>query len=129
VTALQDDINSLQGRLNTIWQQLSVLLGGSNGGNNGGTGGTVSGTPSVMPASVTIPAGSSSVVDFNGRNFGHEENVTITRNGVQVGTVHADGGGNFSTGSMSVPSAAGTYTYTFAGANSGTSLSSTITVQ
>jgi hypothetical protein len=68
-------------------------------------------------------------VDFSGRNFGHEETVTISRNGSQVGSAHADGGGNFSTGSMSIPSAAGTYTYAFTGSNSGKSASSTITVQ
>ena len=67
-------------------------------------------------------------VDFAGRNFGHEEQVTITRNGTQVGSSHADGGGNFSTGSMTVPSASGTYTYTFTGATSGFSATATVTV-
>lgn len=127
VTILQGDINSLQARLNTIWAELSALLNGNTGGNTGGTGNTAA--ASLTPSTVTVSAGSNSVVDFNGRNFGHEETVTISRDGVQVGSVHADGGGNFSTGSMSLPTTAGTYTYTFAGATSGTSLTSTVTVQ
>ena len=128
VSALQSDINSLQARLNMIWAELSALLG-NNGGATGGTGGTVTGTPSLTPASATVPADGNSVIDFNGRNFGHEETVNITLNGSQVGSAHADGGGNFSTGSMRIPSGAGTYTYAFTGATSGTSLTSTVTVQ
>jgi hypothetical protein len=101
------------------------ILGG-NGGNPGG--GTSTSTPmtgaSLTPASVSIMSGQS--VDFNGRGFGSEEDVTITRNGTQVGMVHADGGGNFSTGSMTITGSS-TTTYTFTGNRTGTSRTSTIT--
>ncbi|MDB5244568.1 MAG: hypothetical protein JWN18_438 [Parcubacteria group bacterium] len=62
-------------------------------------------------------------IDFNGRNFGHEETVTITLNGQTVRTAHADGGGNFSTGSMTLPGTIGEYLYIFRGENSGDVLS------
>ena len=86
-----------------------------------------SGPTTVTPYATTMSPGS--VVDFNGRNFGHEETVSVRLNGVEIATAHADGGGNFSTGSLRVPSTTGTYTYTFVGASSGKSLTSTIQVQ
>jgi hypothetical protein len=85
------------------------------------------GTASISPASQTLSRGQS--LDFSGHNFGHEESVLVTQGGNTVTTAHADGGGNFSTGSISVPSSAGTYTFTFTGQSSGFSASSTITVQ
>ena len=74
----------------------------------------------------TVRAGTT--IDFSGRNFGHEESVIVSLNGAIVATAHADGGGNFSTGSLSVPTTVGTYTYTFTGQTSGITGSATITV-
>jgi hypothetical protein len=72
----------------------------------------------------TVRAGS--IIDFVGRNFNHEDTVTIMLNGSTVRTVHADGGGNFSTGSMTAPSTPGSYQYTFS--DSGHTVVATITV-
>jgi hypothetical protein len=84
----------------------------------------------IYPGSATDRLGTS--VDFTGKNFGHEESVVITySNGgaaVQISQAHADGGGNFSTGSLSVPSTPGTYTYTFVGQNSGITGTSLVTI-
>jgi hypothetical protein len=67
-------------------------------------------------------------IDFNGRDFNHEEDVTVTENGSSIETVHADGGGNFSTGSLTAPATPGTYTYTFTGNTYGDTASATVTV-
>ena len=91
---------------------------------NAGYGGQY--TPTITPASATVAPGDH--IDFGGRGFGIEENVTITLNGTSVGNAHADGGGNFSTGSITVPTTPGTYTYTFTGSTSNTPVTSTITV-
>lgn len=80
----------------------------------------------VNPPSITVRVGNS--VDFNGRNFGHEENVIIALNGQTIRNAHADGGGNFTTGSVSVPTTPGTYTYTFTGQMSGSTRSVTVMV-
>jgi hypothetical protein len=78
---------------------------------------SVSKNTGVISGSTSARAGTS--VDFVGSMFGHEENVAVTVNGQTIATPHADGGGNFSTGSLSVPSTPGTYTYIFTGQNSG----------
>lgn len=104
--------------------------GGTNNGNMQASTTENSTTPTsstLTPSSQTVPGGHH--VDFNGRNFGHEETVRIMLNGTEIGTAHADGGGNFSTGSLSIPQNAGTYTYIFTGANSGISQTSTFTVK
>ena len=67
-------------------------------------------------------------LDFVGHNFGHEENVDMRLGGSLLRTVHADGGGNFSTGSMLAPGTPGTYNYVFTGQTSGLTATSTITV-
>lgn len=67
-------------------------------------------------------------LDFVGREFGREEDVTVTLNGEVVRTAHADGGGNFSTGSIAAPDVSGTYTYEFTGVDSGAQVSATVTV-
>lgn len=95
---------------------------------NGGNGTTT--PPSTSKGTIDQNGGTFSkggTIDFGGRNFNHEEDITVTLNGATVAHAHADGGGNFSTGSLSLPSSAGTYTYTFTGA-SGDSASATITV-
>ncbi|MDB5237697.1 MAG: hypothetical protein JWL88_799 [Parcubacteria group bacterium] len=94
-----------------------------------GTGSTTppvtTGTGSVDQNGQTYSAGGS--IDFVGRNFSRETNLTVSLNGQMVATAHADGGGNFSTGSIALPSTAGTYTYTFTG--NGTSVPATIIVK
>ena len=123
---LRTNIAAYQSQINAWQIELDMLVGSStdNGGNNNG--GTT-GASSLTPSSGTYTMNGS--VDFNGRNFGREEDITIMRDGSVIGHAHADGGGNFSTGSMSVPGTAGTYTYTFTGANSGIMQSATVTVQ
>lgn len=73
-----------------------------------------------------VRAGSS--IDMSGANFGREEDVAVMMAGQRIKMVHADGGGNFSTGSMSVPMMPGMYTYTFIGQESGRVATATITV-
>ncbi|MBX4191869.1 hypothetical protein KW798_00035 [Candidatus Parcubacteria bacterium] len=67
--------------------------------------------------------------DFVGRGFGIEESVSVDLDGSTIGSAHADGGGNFSTGSMNAPSTPGTHTYTFTGQTSGITSSATIDVE
>jgi len=88
--------------------------------------GNASSTAQLIPANTTVRGGTS--IDFTGSGFGREEQVAITLNGQTVGSAHADGGGNFTTGSMSISSTPGTYVYTFTGANSGAVRTSTVTV-
>ncbi len=112
-----------------LQQQVQTLIArvGSGTGTGTGTGTTTPNiTSTISPNNVTVSKGES--INFGGRNFGHEENVIITLDGQQIATAHADGGGNFSTGSISLPMTAGTKTYTFTGAN-GTMGSATVNVQ
>ncbi len=93
--------------------------------NGGGSGNQTNGAM-MTPSSITARSGTN--VDFNGRNFGHEESVKVTMGGSTVGSAHADGGGNFSTGSMTIPSTPGMYTYTFTGQNSNSTAMVNVTV-
>ncbi|MDE1925420.1 MAG: fibronectin type III domain-containing protein [Patescibacteria group bacterium] len=128
---LINQINSLWAQLQSLFSQLNALTGGSAGGtlwNISGIGTTGGGTPTIDQQGQTFSAGG--VIDFGGRNFGHEETVTVMDNsGNTLATPHADGGGNFSTGSLRVPSTPGSYTYHFVGQRSGLSANATITVQ
>jgi hypothetical protein len=119
---LQAEITALQARVSA----LEAAVFGINGG--GGTGTTTSptGTAMIDQNGSTIAAGSS--VDLSGRNFGHEENVTVSLNGTTLATAHADGGGNFSTGSIPGPTIPGMYVYHFVGQNSGISATASVTV-
>ena len=87
----------------------------------------VTGPISLAPSSETITGGQS--IDFNGRNFPPEQDVNVYRNGTWIEKVHADGGGNFTTGSVTMPNVPGTYTFTFVSTSPGVQMSSTITVQ
>lgn len=128
IAALEQIIRQLEERINALIQ----LLGGGNGqGNNGngnGNGGpVVPGTPTIDQNGQTVSAGST--IDFGGHGFAREEEVRITLNGQRIANAHADGGGNFSTGSLRVPTAAGTYTYVFTGQRVGDTANATITVR
>lgn len=68
-------------------------------------------------------------IDFVGHGFGQEETVLIVRDGESIGSAHADGGGNFSTGAMSLPDTEDTYTFTFTGQSSGIVGTAVITVE
>lgn len=129
--AIQDEIKILQGQVAALQSQLAMIVARLNPAGSG-NGNIPSSIPSpaaatLMPSSETVGPGT--VVDWNGRSFGHEETVNVTRNGQIVAIAHADGGGNFTTGSFTLPMTPGTYVYTFTGVTSGTSLTSTITVQ
>jgi hypothetical protein len=126
---LQALIAQLRSELSSLIQQLIMILnnGGVIGGGTtgGGTGGTTGAMGTIDQNGQSFSAGSS--MDFSGRNFGHEQQITVMLNGQTVATAHADGGGNFSTGSIAVPSTPGTYVYTFMGSGTA-STSATITV-
>lgn len=128
INALWAAINSLQNQLNGLVSQVNALIAGggtgtSTGSSTGSTGNT--GSATVNPIGSVPPGGT---IDLGGRNFGHEESVQITLNGALVAMAHADGGGNFTTGSLRAPSTPGTYTYTFRGLTSGITLTGTLTV-
>jgi len=123
-SALQTQITNLQSRVTTLEAEVAALMAGGSGGSTGTT--TTNGTATIDANNGFITAGS--LIDFGGRNFGHEETVKVTLNGVTVATAHADGGGNFSTGSFLAPSVPGTYTYVFTGQTSGMTASTNITV-
>jgi hypothetical protein len=119
VAALQSLEGQFPDLIGPIQALINELLGsGTTVGNTGAA--------SIDQNGMTINAGGT--LDFTGHNFGHEESVTVMLNGSTVATAHADGGGNFSTGSLMAPSMAGSYTYTFMG-GSGDSATATVTVQ
>jgi hypothetical protein len=126
---LEERVEELEGIILWLQQQITLLLQrlGSGGGN-----GTATTTPPTAGGAMieqhgkTYAAGSS--IDFSGRYFMPNQNVIVSLNGQTLRTAYADGGGNFTTGSMSLPSTAGTYTYHFAGSK-GDSVNATITVK
>ncbi len=122
LTALEAELAALFSHFGLSWNG-TTIGGGSGSGNTGGAG--TSGAAMIEQNGESVRAGTS--LDFSGRNFNHEEQVTVLMNGTTVATAHADGGGNFSTGSFSAPTTPGTYTYTFSGQN-GDSASASVTV-
>jgi hypothetical protein len=127
ITMLQNQISALQNRILTLEAQVVLLISNQNNNGNGGTTTPVSGTAMISPGTATMSQNQS--IDFNGRGFGAEENVIAMVNGTTIGTFHADGGGNFSTGSMSIPGMTGAQTVTFTGQNSGRVGTASITFQ
>lgn len=129
--SLLNRIAELEQQIAMLQAQLQAALNNNSGsGNNGGTGTTTpsTGAATIMPTNISVRAGTS--VDFNGRGFGIEENVWVKLNDQTIATAHADGGGNFSTGSLPIPwnASSTTQTYTFTGQNSGIVKSATVTV-
>lgn len=124
---LIDRLMDLQDEFPAFFWDLQWLIDDLNENGGGTTTPPSSGGASIDNNGTTVKSGGH--LDFVGRNFGHEENVNITLNGSLVRVVHADGGGNFSTGSMSAPTTPGTYTYVFTGQTSGRTANSVITVQ
>ncbi len=120
IEELEDRISTLEDKVDYLMSVIDDLLDGDTPGTSTPP---ISGA-TIMPSIVLIDSGRS--VDFNGRGFGHEEDVTITLGGSEVGSAHADGGGNFSTGSMTLIGT-GTKTYVFTGEESGITKSVTVT--
>ncbi|MCC7500647.1 hypothetical protein IT396_02495 [Candidatus Nomurabacteria bacterium] len=123
---LIDELMDLQDEYPDFYWQLQWLINDLADDDNGGST-PPSGSASIDNNGTTVQAGGH--LDFVGRNFGRDETVNMTRNGTFVRTIQADGGGNFSTGSMSAPTTPGTYTYVFTGQTSGRTANSVITVQ
>lgn len=128
VAALQSLQSQFPGFSSQIGSLITSLQTGCNNNGIGGTGTTtpMTGSGTIDQNGQTVSAGGT--IDFVGRNFNHEENITVTLNGSTVAMAHADGGGNFSTGNVMLPSTPGSYTYTFTG-TSGDSTTAMITVQ
>ncbi len=130
--ALENQIQQLEQEILSLIQQVLGKVGVFTGSTDTGGGGTSTstitvGTPTIAPQNATVTAGTS--IDFGGRNFAPNEPVMVSLNGQTVTTAQADGGGNFSTGSLPISSnASGTLTYAFTGQNSGTVLTDTIMV-
>lgn len=128
VQMLQNIIAEQQQQIADLRQQVAALTAELNAGSstNNGTGNSGNSGPATLtPSNATYNPGAT--VDWNGRNFSHEQDVTVMLNGQQVAKAHADDGGNFTTGSYTLPSTPGTYTYTFTD-SAGDNMSSTITI-
>ncbi len=126
ITSLKSRVLVLEQKVATLEQQIQALLHNNNGtGTNPGNNNGQSGSAMIDPVS-PVQAGTS--INLGGRNFGHEESVTVMSDGQLITTAHADGGGNFTTGSLSVPSTPGNKTYTLTGVNSGISRSVTVSI-
>lgn len=127
--ALIDELKALQAQFPQNYWQLQWLIDDLSDDNGTTTPPTnpPAGSPSIDNNGSTIaPMGH---LDFVGRNFGADEEVRLTLSGSTLRTLRADGGGNFSTGSMTGPTSPGTYTFVFTGLTSGRTANSTITVQ
>lgn len=130
LTTLQNEITELQNLIATLTSELQTFLSNPSGN------GTVTGSNGSYPSSTlaaTIdavgPINAGTSVDFTGRNWGTNEQVQVSNNGNVVTTAQADGGGNFSTGSLPVPAnASGTETYTFTGLSTGLTRSVNVTI-
>jgi hypothetical protein len=128
IAMLQTELAELQAILTILNNEIQALVG-STGMGGGTTGSSTPGTSGgAMIDQNNFSAGVGSSMDFSGRNFGREEVVNIMLNGSTIGTAHADGGGNFSTGSLQLPLTPGMYTYTFMGQSSGMSAKSVVTI-
>ncbi len=140
--ALANEISQLQVLINKLAQEVQSFLAGlgtgttTGGGTGIGTSGNGNGSGSGYPPtnlSATIdqmgPIRAGTSVDFTGRNWGTNEQVQVyDGSGQLVATAQADGGGNFSTGSLPVTNATGTQTYTFKGVTTGITRTATITI-
>jgi len=124
VSSLRNQISNLMSQIQNILSRLDNGNGGSNGGGNGTT--TPSESATITPQNASVRAGTS--IDFNGRNFWADESVRVSESGTVVTTARADGGGNFSTGSIHVSQMTGSHTYTFTGEQSGIVRTATYTV-
>ena len=129
-TTIQNEIAALEARITQLENQIASILAGEGGGGEGG-GGTGTTTPPVIGNPTIDQNGQSfnagGTIDFGGRNFSYEQQVTVKLNGTVVATAHSDNGGNFTTGSLSLPTTPGTYTYVFTD-GAGDNISATVTL-
>lgn len=134
VAELQARVATLEGVLNSLQAQVANLINGnSSGGTGSNNGGTSTGTSTSTSMATISPESGTSVragtsIDLGGRNFWPDEQVKVMNNGDLITTARADGGGNFTTGSLPVSRTTGTQTYTLVGVESGISRSTNITV-
>lgn len=120
---LKNQIILLLQRIGVLETQVASLIAGQ-----GGTMATsTAGTAIIEQNGASVRAGTN--IDFAGRNFGPEELIMISRGGSPIGrTAFSNLAGSFTTGSITVSTTTGSYTYTFVGQESGRSASATITV-
>ncbi|MBI5134016.1 MAG: hypothetical protein HZA81_01360 [Candidatus Taylorbacteria bacterium] len=130
IDGLESEVDVLRAEVATLRATVALLMGQIGSGGTGGSGtttATTSSSVSVSPQGASVRAGTS--IDFSGRGFWYDEPVRVTdASGAVVGTARADGGGNFSTGSLPVSSATGSRSYTFTGGWSGMSKTVSFTV-
>lgn len=139
------DINSLQGQINALTNRVAALEARISILERGAVPQPVTPTPAPgysYPPAIPNTGGSAvtngpAIVDqdggtyvagfdlyFTGRGFAPNEQVLISRNGVSVGYVTADAGGNIATRGILLPS--GMSTFTFTGQSSGVAVSATV---
>lgn len=127
IAQLEAELDQLRAELDAIDGNGTTTNPGGNGTTTPGTGtGTTSPGVTMYPQSATVRAGTS--IDFNGRGFWPDEQIYVMENGIIVATARADGGGNWSTGSLPVGTATGSYAVKFVGASSNLVGWSTVTV-
>lgn len=138
ITALQQQVTQLQQYIQLLGQAIASLTGINPGQWNTGTSTatSISSTGSstnmisqatIDPINYTVYGGGS--VDLGGRGFRPDETVIISANGHTIATGHADGGGNFTTGSISLPNMKGTQAITYTGMTSGVTRTMTLSLQ
>ncbi|HEU5114881.1 MAG TPA: hypothetical protein VFT82_03895 [Candidatus Paceibacterota bacterium] len=132
---LENMVIQLENQVNALRTEVSAMGGGtvssSNSSNTSTNASTTASSAATQGAATITPSSSSvrngSTVDFTGRGFWNNEPVTVMSNGTTIATAQADGGGNFSTGSLPVyASNGGSQTYTFTGQWSGITGSATV---
>jgi hypothetical protein len=121
---LDTRVTNLETRVSALETWVQWLINHQHNGDGTST------PPSNEPASIDQPGSvrAGTNTDFGGHNFGSEEHVKVMQGGSQVASAFTNLEGGFSTGSVTVPSTPGTYTYTFTGLSSGKTASISITV-
>lgn len=125
IAALQTEVDQLRARIDAMGHGAGTTTPGGGMGTSTSAGMNSPGV-TVTPQNATVRAGTS--VDLNGRGFGADEQVYVTENGIIMSTARADSAGNFSTGSLPVGSATGTFTVKLVGATSNKVGWATVTV-
>ncbi|MDE1874850.1 MAG: hypothetical protein KGI79_01980 [Patescibacteria group bacterium] len=130
ITQLENQIHALQSEVASLQAQIQSVYNGQTGNVSTSTPANSTATSSaiatITPNGVSVRNGTS--VDFSGSGFWNNEPVNVMANGQIVSTARADGGGNFSTGSLPVDGTLGSQTYSFVGQWSGITGSATVRV-
>jgi hypothetical protein len=115
---LKEKIHELLTRVGILEDQVDEIFDIIDDDNGNGTTTPPTGDAIIEQDGAEVRAGTN--IDFAGRNFGPEELVTIEREGSPIGrTAFTNLAGSFTTGSITVPTTLGSYTYTFEGQESG----------